>query len=223
MRIRAVLSWNVGPGRAFSELQRDLRHLIAPEDDVVSLCEMSERNAALLRVAFPRWRVYHPKLHAKGKRRTDVVVMVRRRLPLHIVGSLSHNVRWIGPKEGLVHVGRGFIELRFGADNLLLVHRVPGGPKGGVNERTSGRNLDAWEADLWLIGEAIKDPGPIAVIGDHNATARELRPEYKAIGLRVHASDTKVDHAAERGYPRMHSDRLAHLGSDHPAVRWFLR
>lgn len=222
--IDTVLSWNVGPGRRPRGLIRDLRRLLLPDDDVVALFEVRSRAIRLLRVAFAgQWRVLRPRVGTHGDRRSDVVVMIRRRLPMPDVRVLAHNVAWIGPKAGLPHQGRAHLQLTWDEDRLIFVHRIPGGPTGGVNPRTAGQNLDAWQADRMLIERAVSWPGPVAVIGDQNASADELLDEYEPLGLVVQATNTKVDHAATQGYPKVKGRRLAKLGSDHPAVRWTLR
>lgn len=223
--IDSVVTWNVGPGRHFRDLLLSLHRLIEADDDVVALFEMSLRNTRLLRVATrARWRVLRPRVGRRGDRRSDVVVMIRRRLPMPDITLLVHDVPWIGPKEGLAHHGRAHLQLNWDDDDrIIFVHRVPGGPKGGVNPRTEGQNLEAWQADATLLRAALKRPGPAAVLGDQNASADELRGEYEPMGLTVHATVSKVDHGASRGYPRARGRRLGKFGSDHPAVRWRLR
>src|SRR4028118_496048 len=96
--VDSLLSWNVGPGRSIQSLVMDLRQLILKKDDIVALCEVTPRNARLLKAAFPGWRVLHPRVGTHGKRRSDVVVMVRRRLPKPDVRVIAHSVAWVGPK-----------------------------------------------------------------------------------------------------------------------------
>lgn len=221
--VDSVVTWNVGPGRRFRDLLLSLHQVIEADDEVVALFEMSPRNIRLLRVAMrARWRVLHPKVGHGGTRRADVVLLIRRRVPMPEIEVLSHDVPWIGPHAGLAHHGRAFVQATWGQTRILFVHRTPGGPRGGVNERTEGQNLESWEADKRLIARSNKWPGPFVVMGDQNASADELRGEYEPMGLLVHATVSKVDHAASRDLPRARGRRLGKFGSDHPAVRWRL-
>ncbi len=209
-----VTAWNVGP-RSNASIVRDLGTIKAAKDDkITALFEASDRELVKqLRDAHPDDRVLWG--------RSDVVALIPRGTPRPRVEVVGHGVAWTGPHMGKVHHGRRWLLLVWDDEAVLLVHRVPGGPSGGQG----GGNRKAWVADLAVIGKVARRtdlPDKLAVIGDHNGTASELRDEYADLGLSLLPVNAHVDQAAVRGF-RGGGSRLGNHGSDHVALGWSLR
>jgi hypothetical protein len=209
-----VIAWNVGP-RSRWRILRSLRRLMRDHPaDVYVLLEATRCTDALRRRHGDKYRVI--------RRASDVVALVSRDLPRPDVKTFEHEIDWLGPKAGIPHEGRSFLRLDWDDDRLVLVHRVPGGPKGGTSPRVNGLNREAWVADLTQISRAVGEAKRAAVIGDHNGTHNELAEDYQGLGLTVAAARTHVDKAATRGYDAR-CRRLGNYGSDHPALLTVLR
>lgn len=179
--------------------------------DVIVLLEAT-RYAPAIREAFGKdWCTY--------RRGSDVVVMVRRDLPDPKVTEIGHDVAWRGPHAGIAHKGRRWLQLDWPGLRLVAVHRVPGGPSGGI--QTKGANRPAWEAEDFLLATAISTPSPVLIVGDQNAEVSEMRDFMARHGLRPIITGALVDWAMRRKV-RGSGKRLGRRGSDHPAVLYVL-
>ncbi len=202
-----VLSWNVGP-RSWRKILRSLRGIEpAKTAKVVALFEASNRLlVAALRIRYPHRRVIC--------RRTDVVALVKRNAPRPRVEVVGHDADWTGPHMKRAKHGRRWLLLVWEDEAILLVHRV-----------TPAGNGIAWEADRDVIAAVARRtdlPRRLAVIGDHNKRAHELRDEYDELGLTLLPVNAKVDQCAVRGF-NGGGTRLGQHGSDHVAILWRLR
>ncbi len=211
-RPRRIISWNARVGRRPALVVLALWAWVRlRRPDVIVLLE-STRYVHDIREAFHKdWRTY--------RRGSDVVVMVRRDLPQPTVNELSHDTPWRGPHAGIAHRGRKWLQLDWPNFRLVAVHRVPGGPSGGI--QTRGANRPAWEAEDFLLATAISTPSPVLIVGDQNAKVDEMRDFMARHGLRPITTGAKVDWAMRRKV-RGSGKRLGRRGSDHPAVLYRL-
>lgn len=218
-----VREWNVGP--AFGKGHRIPRGLwrVLRGADVVGLIECA-RYTKLLRAVLGGWWIIY-RAHVPGAdRSSDVLVLIRKRrgIPRPDIMTVGHTVRWKGPKNGNRKCGRSWPVLTWANLRIGILHRTAGGPSGGSSRVVNGFNRPAWFADLTVITDLVDD-GPEAVFlpGDHNAEADELADEYRALGLRLYRSGTKVDHAAGHAvWVKTPAELLGKNDSDHYAVRW---
>ena len=162
---------NVRAGRYPTAVVQAVRTLITATDvDAVALLEARAYVRALRR-AFPGWQVRH--------HRTDIVLMVRRgHVPIRRTLPLRIHRRWWGPHQGRPHQGRTHLLVDIGRTDdpgrlrLILIHRVPGGPSGGI--LTRGANRPAWDAEHSMLTRVADRPGshrrPLLIAGDQNAT-----------------------------------------------------
>lgn len=205
-----ILSWNARVGRRPSAVVVALLAFIAvSRPQVIVLSEATSYTKTLRRAFGLRWHVYR-----KG---TDMVVMVRRSLPQPEVSTVGHVIAWRGPKAGLPHVGRRWLVLDWDGFRLIAVHRVPGGPAGGVSEALRGANKPAWDAETVLLLQLLFRVRTALVVGDQNAEIRELINFMESNDLHPIKTGAKVDWAMARRY-RAKGKRLLRRGSDHPAV-----
>lgn len=212
-RPRRILSWNAKVGRRPTLVVLALWAFVRTRrPDVIVLCEAT-RYAPAIREAFRKdWCTY--------RRGSDVVVMVRRDLPEPDVSELEHRTPWRGPHAGIAHNGRRWLQLDFPTLRLVAVHRVPGGPSGGI--QTRGANRPAWEAEDFLLATAVSTDRPVLIVGDQNARVSEMRDFMARHDLFPILTGAKVDWAMKSG---LHGKgkRLSRRGSDHPAVLYVLR
>jgi len=205
-----VIAWNVGPRK---RLVGSVREIIADRDPEVLALFEATRFTLRLRLRFARrYRVI--------RRRSDVVVLVKRTLPKPKVVVLWHNAAWVGPKAGIQHRGRKHLDLTIGEDRLRLVHRVPGGPSGGI--LTRGANRLAWVVEEHLLRRAWWEGPRVACIGDQNAHIGEMVDYVTELGAELIITGGKVDWGYQRGHKRARGFLLGHYGSDHRAVAYRL-
>jgi endonuclease/exonuclease/phosphatase (EEP) superfamily protein YafD len=211
-RPRRLLSWNVKVNRRPALVVLALWAFIRTRrPDVIVLCEAT-RYAPDIREAFRKdWRTY--------RRGADVVVMVRRTLPEPDVTRLDHDIAWHGPHAGIAHNGRKWLQLDFPGLRLVAVHRVPGGPSGGI--QTRGANRPAWEAEDFLLATAVSTTTPVLIVGDQNARVSEMADFMARHNLRPVRTGAKVDWAMRRKVA-VKGKRLSRRGSDHPACLYTL-
>lgn len=208
---RRILSWNVKVGRPAPVVIAALWWFIKRRRPHVIVLLEATRLTPDLREAFGKgWRVY--------RHRSDVVVMVRRDLPRPDVSVLAHTVDWRGPHEGIAHRGRKWLQLDWPGLRLVALHRVPGGPSGGVSRELSGANQPAWFEENRLIASALTDDAaPTLIVGDQNARPIEVCPFMARHDLHPIVTGAKVDWAMGRKVTGR-GKRLGRRGSDHPAV-----
>lgn len=202
-----VVAWNVGP-RSRWKILRSFRGIKPAADaKITALFEASHPLlVVLLRARYPHRRVI---CH-----RSDVVAILRRGAPRPRVEVVGHGTPWRGPHLGRRKNGRSWLLLVWDDVAVLLIHRVT--PKG---------NDEAWEADrkvIAAIAGRVDLPDQLAIIGDHNKRADELRDEYADLGLLLLPVNAKVDQCAVRGFLGG-GTRLGQHGSDHVAIEWRLR
>jgi hypothetical protein len=207
-----VIAWNVGPRK---RLVGDVAQIIADRDPEVLALFEATRFTLALRLRFgAHYRVI--------RRRSDVVVLVKRSLPKPKVAVLEHSAAWVGPKAGIKHRGRKHLDLKIGNERLRLVHRIPGGPSGGV--LTHGANRLAWvveehllRRDWWAYRGSV-----IACLGDQNATVEEMVDYVTELGAHMIVTGAKVDWGYQRGYAKARGYLLGRYGSDHRAIAYRL-
>lgn len=205
-----VISWNVGPRK---RLISSVREIIVDRDPEVLALFEATRFTTALRLRFSRrYRVI--------RRGSDVVVLVSRKLPKPKVAVLQHTASWIGPHAGIKHYGRKHLDLTIGGDRLRLVHRVPGGPTGGI--QTRGANKDAWVIEDHLLRRDWWQGPRIACIGDQNSTVGEMVDFITELGAELIVTGGKVDWGYQRGYTRARAKLLDQYGSDHRAIAYLL-
>lgn len=212
----SLVAWNVGP-RATPRILWSLRQLNRDERPEAFALFEAHRALRLIRGTFPNWRTYATD---------DVVLMVRKRCDQPTIVPFGHQVEWTGPKGGLAHEGREHLAAHWPDGSLwALMHGVPGGPRGGVNEHLNPRgehfgvNRPAWVADERALARVVKGhDGPVLVAGDLNAERVELAARWDALDLHAILTRAHVDHAARRGM-KVTATRLDNYGSDHPAIR----
>lgn len=205
-----VIAWNVGPRR---RLVGSVREIIADRDPEVLALFEATRFTLALRLRFSRrYRVI--------RRGSDVVALVKRTLPKPKVAVLQHTAAWVGPKAGIKHRGRKHLDLTIGDDRLRLVHRVPGGPSGGV--LTRGANQPAWEIEDHLLRRDWWHGPRAACLGDQNGTVGEMADYVTELGAELIVTGGKVDWGYQRGYSRARGFLLGHYGSDHRAIAYGL-
>lgn len=205
-----VIAWNVGPRK---HLVGQLTRLIVDRDPEVLALFEATRFTPLIRLCFGRrFRVI--------RRGSDVVVLVSRKLPKPKVAVLQHTAGWIGPHAGIKHRGRKHLDVTIGDDRLRLVHRVPGGPSGGI--QTRGANRPAWEIEDHLLRRDWWQGPRIACIGDQNSTVGEMVDFITELGAELIVTGGKVDWGYQRGYAGTRAKLLGHYGSDHRAVAYRL-
>lgn len=151
------------------------------------------------------------------RKRSDVVVMVRRDFDRPTVTRLEHDTEWRGPKEGIAHRGRSWLRLDWADLRVVALHRVPGGPSGGTSRELAGGNRPAWEAEDFLLATAVSTDKPLLIVGDQNARVAEMRDFMARHGLRAVPTGVMVDWAMRRGL-KARGRRLGRRRSDHPAV-----
>lgn len=221
MRPESLVAGNVGP-RSARKITRSLRQLIRDEGpDALALFEAGRALRRIRRKFRKGWHVYAT---------ADVVLMVRKRLDQPKIRPFGHQVEWTGPKGGIEHEGREHMGVDWPDGSLwALMHGVPGGPRGGVNEHLRiegqhyGRNRPAWAADDRALARVVNEHGgPVLVAGDLNATREELAARWDALNLRALRTHAHVDHAARRGMS-VAATRLDNYGSDHPAIRYDIK
>lgn len=161
-------------------------------------------------------KAFHGEWHAYRKR-SDVVVMVRKDFPKPEITRLEHDHEWRGPKEGLAHKGRVWLQLDWSDLRVIALHRVPGGPSGGTSPELDGGNRPAWEMEDFLLATAADTNKPLLVLGDQNAKVDEMRDFMARHNLRAVPTGAKVDWAMCRKL-LARARRLGRRGSDHPAV-----
>lgn len=161
-------------------------------------------------------KAFHGEWHAYRKH-SDVVVMVRKNFAQPKVTRLEHDHPWHGPKEGLAHKGRAWLQLDWLDLRVIALHRVPGGPSGGTSRELAGGNRPAWEAEDLLLAGALDTTKAVLVIGDQNAELDEMRDFMAEHNLRPVPTGAKVDWAMRRRL-NARARRLGRRGSDHPAV-----
>lgn len=219
----SLVCWNVGPRRAPLILGslNQLRRAERPE--AFALFE-AHRAVRLIRAAYSHnWRIYVTD---------DVVLLVRKRCDQPVIRPFGHQVEWTGPKGGLEHEGREHMGAYWPDDELwALMHGVPGGPRGGVNEHLNPRgehfgiNRPAWAADDRALAKVVREhDGPVLVAGDLNAEAVELAARWDALDLKAIPTRAHVDQAAQSvndgDGERWQATRLDNYDSDHPAIRY---
>lgn len=204
-----VVTFNVGPRK---RLVGSVLEIIADRDPEVLALFEATRFTLALRLRFARhYRVI--------RRRSDVVVLVKRTLPKPKVTVLKHDAPWIGPKAGIKHKGRKHLDLTIGDERLRLVHRVPGGPSGGI--QTRGANRPAWVVEDHLLRRDWWEGPRVACLGDQNGTVGEMVDYATELGAELIIAG-KVDWGYQRGYSRARAKLLGHYGSDHRAVAYLL-
>ena len=207
---RRILSWNAKVGRNPVTVVAALYAFIAiSRPQVIVLSEATAYAPALRRAFKLRWHVYR-----KG---SDMVVMVRRNLPKPTVTAVGHDIAWRGPKAGLPHAGRSWLVLDWDGFRLIALHRVPGGPAGGVSPELDGVNKLAWDTEAQLLAGLLRDTISALVVGDQNARIVELVVFMANHNLDPISTGAKVDWAMARHF-RATGRRLLRRGSDHPAV-----
>ncbi len=152
--------------------------------------------------------------------RPDVVVLVSRKLPKPKVTVLRHTAGWVGPHAGIKHQGRKHLDLTIGGDRLRLVHRVPGGPSGGI--QTRGANKPAWIIEDHLLRRGWWEGPRVACIGDQNSEVGEQVDFVTELGAELIITGAKVDWGYQRGYTKARGFLLGQYGSDHRAVAYRL-
>lgn len=183
-------------------------------------------------------RKFFPHFRWTQERRWDeagnIIVGVRKDVPVTRVTAVRMRTAWIGPKAGLRHAPRTYLIIDVGtprtgpAWRFVPVHFPSGGPSGGTE--TNGRNAAAYaESVYWA--EAVADkPGSnrraFVLAGDFNATEEDrhrLSPAglADAIGADVVSTNAKVDGALVRGCTGT-SKRGGMHGSDHPVMYYTL-
>lgn len=226
MTPESLIAFNVGP-RPAPFILRSLRQLNRDERPEAFALFEAHRALRLIRVAFSHnWRIYATD---------DVVLMVRKRCDQPEVRPFGHQEDWWGPKGGIAHEGREHMGVDWPDGSLwALMHGVPGGPRGGVNEHLArpgehyGRNRPAWVADERALAKVLRehraareddDSEDELVAGDLNAERVELASRWDALNLRPLMTRAHVDQAAESGN-EWRATRLENYGSDHPAIRY---
>ena len=215
IRPRRLLSWNCRVGRPAPIVIAGLWFFIRTRrPHVIVLLEATRLTSDLRKVFGKGWHVY--------RRRSDVVVLVRRDVDRPNVSVIGHEESWRGPHEGIEHRGRKFLQLDWPGLSLLAIHRVPGGPSGGVSPRLSGANRGAWLAENQLLADALGvDSRPVVIVGDQNARPVEVHPFMARHNLHPIITGAKVDWAMVRGITGR-GKRLGRRGSDHPACLYVL-
>ena len=215
---RSLVCWNVGP-RAAGKIVRSLRQIRKDEHpDAFALFEAGRALPAIRRRFGKRWHIFTT---------ADVILLVRKDCERPEVHPFGHQVEWTGPHGGIDHEGREHMAVTWSTGLYwALMHGVPGGPRGGVNEflridgEFYGRNRAAWMADERLLAREVRSHlGPVFVAGDLNATRTELAARWDSLGLKEIPTRAHVDHAAARGL-KVAATRLDNYGSDHPAIRY---
>ncbi len=214
----SLCAWNVGP-RPAPFILRSLRQLNRAERPEAFALFEAHRALRPIRATYSHnWRIYVT---------ADVILMVRKRCDQPTIRPFGHQVEWTGPHGGIEHEGRENIGAYWPDGSLwALMHGVPGGPRGGVNEflridgQHYGRNRPAWMADERALARVVKaHDGPVLVAGDLNAERVELASRWDSLNLRPLMTRAHVDHAAESG-DEWRATRLENYGSDHPAIRY---
>lgn len=214
----SLICHNVGP-RAAWKITRSLRRMVRDEQpDAIALFEAHRALPRIRRKFGKGWDIYVTD---------DVVLLVRDHLEQPKIRPFGHQVEWTGPHGGIEHEGREHMAALWPDGSLwALMHGVPGGPRGGVNEHLRidgqhyGRNRPAWAADDRALAKVVRNhDGPVLVAGDLNAERTELAARWDALALRPLMTRALVDHAAEDGR-RWRATRLGNYKSDHPAIRY---
>lgn len=222
--------WNAKEGRNPDKVIAELdRWLAGREPHLVSLLEAASYVKAVRRHYRRRYRV----LAAYGwPEAGNIITLVRRDVPLAHWRTLRMKLGWIGPKRGKRHVGRTdhIIDLGRGRNavrwRFLVVHRVPGGPTGGVV--THGRNQPAYAEEHRAIRRLGCRRGSLrrafVCDGDQNAEANDGHPLSPAtlaedLDCEVIETGAKVDWAFARGCT---GEGRAHrnVGGDHPLIAY---
>lgn len=203
-----IVSWNAKVGRRPWLVVLALRAFIrVTRPHVIVLLEANGYVKALREAFHGEWVAY--------RRHSDVVVMVRKDIRRPEVTVLEHEVAWRGPHAGIAHRGRKWLRLDWPDLRVIAVHRVPGGPSGGI--QTNGANRPAWEAESFLLATAVSTDKAVLIVGDQNARVEEMRDFMARHGLHALVTGAKVDWAMRRGLAGA-GKRLGRRGSDHCAV-----
>lgn len=142
-----VIAANVG-GRRPVVVADVLEPFIDERDpDIVVLVEA--RGWKMRRELRRRFRAYRLKRARTLRPESDnQIALVRRDIGPLVVRSLKMRTRWIGPKHKRPHAGRTHPFIDIGDRwRIWLIHRVPGGPQGGVSPALRGANKQAWDEE----------------------------------------------------------------------------
>lgn len=176
--------------------------------DVVVLVEA--RGRKMRRELRRRFRNYRIKRARTLRPEADnQIALVRRDLGPLRIRSLKMKLPWHGPKHRNPHKGRTHPYLDLGDRwRLWFLHRVPGGPLGGVSPALRGANKDAWDEEDGRLYTAADWPESRrrtnVWIGDQNCEDDDDHPAgVPALARRCAAemvrTGAKVDWAYVRG------------------------
>lgn len=223
-------TWNVHVGRRPEPVGQLVANLLARFNaDVAVLQEAASYHRELQSI--PGYRLYTGSRTREGR---STVVLVRRGIPVPRLRLLVTSRPWWGPKAGKRHVGRTFPVVDLGRWpgprwRVVGIHRVPGGPTGGVV--TKGRNRPEWDEEHAELVQLAQRPSSrkraLVLPGDWNVEADDSHPRglwawTQAVGAHVLPTNTKVDHVVVRGCSGT-ARRRDNYGSDHPLVTFKLR
>lgn len=222
--------WNAKVGRYPSAVVGAVASMIDDHSpQVLALLEAGAYAPALKRAFGDDYRIVG--------RGTDVVAMLRRDLPVRRVTAVRVAGPWWGPKQLLRHDGRNHLLVDLGhtrqlhdeaADEhpwrRLYVHRIPGGPTGGV--QTRGANQPTWLREHNRISHIAHQAGSrrraFGCLGDQNAEIRDdhgygPRRLADSLNATLYRTGRKVDWGWGWG-ARCDALALDDFGSDHHAV-----
>lgn len=232
-RILHAVSFNAKVGRRPKVVVGALEEFLRAEHwpHVVCLQEAGGYVAELRAQLGDRYRVYAPSGWSEA---SNNPVLVLRGLYVPRWTWIRMHLAWTGPKAGKRHPGRTWTVVDLGAGDhtvvkwrIVNVHRVPGGPDGGVHMN----NENAWREEhiaLWRFAELKGSRRrALAIIGDENCQTSDPHPLSvgglaDAIGARIIRTGAKVDWAIIRGAVGTGRKRVEDLGSDHPVVTYRL-
>lgn len=210
MTSRRFFSWNAKVGRKPWLVVLALRAFIRVTRPHVIVLTEANGYIEELRAAFSgEWHAY--------RRRSDVVVMIRKDFEQPKITRLEHDHEWRGPKEGIAHKGRVWLQLDWPDLRVVALHRVPGGPSGGTSRELAGGNRPAWEVEAMLLTTAVDTNKPVLVLGDQNSTIDEMHDFMARHDLKPVPTGAKVDWGMRRSLLAT-GRRLGRRRSDHPAV-----